>query len=97
MRRDIIQEGNDAVEYAASVRAYHARRTRRGAAQREEDIKIALDRLKRAMKPVRSEIAAYPYKPLREANAADRAEMQSLSRAIQRERRKLWKMQVRSK
>ena len=92
----MLRAGQDAVTYAVSVRTYHAKRTRRGSNQREADIQMALDRLKSAMRPIRSEIASYPFKPLREASADDREKMQGMSKAIQKERRKLWKMRTRA-
>lgn len=86
----LVQEANLSVEYAASVRTLHARRSKRGERNRETDIKVAMDKLTAAMKPIRSRLGRLPYedgdtteieKTLREA-----------SQALQRERRKLWKM-----
>lgn len=88
---EMVHAGQVAVDYAISVRTYHAKRTRRGSQQREEDIKIALDRLRSAMKPIRSEIASWPFR----AVVKERESVESMSKSIQRERRKLWKMRAR--
>ncbi len=89
----IAHDAEAAIENAKRVRAAHARRSRRGAPQRESDIKIALDRLKTAMKPLRSEIGRFPYGPDTEVAEQNRKIIIDLSQDIQRERRKLWKMQ----
>lgn len=85
---DLIAVASNAVRYAQSTRKAHAKESRRGTKQREEDIRVALDRLQAAMYPLSRKIqrlvylpASYPAEGLREA-----------SQAIQRERRKLWKM-----
>ena len=82
-----------AIEYAQSVRSLHARRTERGNRQREADIQLALDRLKSAMTPLRKEIGRFPYGPQNSIADANRAAIKEASAQIQRERRKLWKMQ----
>lgn len=92
---EMCKNSASAIEYAQRVRSYHAKRSRRGAKQRESDLGLALDRLRAAMRPIRSEIASYPFKPLREASVEDREKIISASKAIQRERRKLWKMRKR--
>ena len=91
MDEDVRQELNHvraAVDYAQEVRAYHRRRTRRGNKQRENDISLALDRLKRAMQPIRTRIGQIPYNPPREENEL----LRQASKTLQTERRKLWKM-----
>lgn len=89
----ITHDAEAAIENAKRVRAAHARRSRRGAPQRESDIRIALDRLKVAMKPLRSEIGRFPYGPDTDAAEQNRKIIVALSADIQKERRKLWKMQ----
>lgn len=80
-----------AVKYAQEVRAYHRRTTEKGSKARENDIEIALSRITRSMKPVRSYLGRARF--LEEA-AADKVEMaRQASHALQSERRKLWKMQ----
>lgn len=84
----IVEEGETAIEYALSVRKLHARRSRPGSRQREVDIRVALNKLALAMYPIRRKAAMYVYHetPLSE-------EIKEVSKAMQRERRKLWKMQ----
>lgn len=90
-----------AVQHAQDVRGAHRKRSARGSLSRETDITLALDRLKRVMRPIRSELARLPYL-IREADP-DEAEvyrevqevLRLMSNDIQRERRKLWKMQQR--
>lgn len=88
---ELIADASKAVQHAQSTRKAHARAKggHRGGKQREQDIRLALERLQKAMKPLRRRIqrlvylpSSYPGEGLREA-----------SQAIQRERRKLWKMQ----
>lgn len=84
-----------AVDNAAKVRKFHARRTQTGSKQRAADIEMALARLKEAMAPLRSEIGRFPYGPQTDAAEANRERISEMSEAIQRERRKLWKMRKR--
>lgn len=89
---NLVTAAKTAINYARHVREVHARRSDRGAPQREADIQIALDRLKQAMKPLRSEIGRFPYGPKTEQAEENRQVIYRLSQDIQRERRKLWKM-----
>jgi hypothetical protein len=84
----IVEEAEDAIEYALSVRKLHARRTRPGSRQREVDIRVALNKLALAMYPIRRKAAMFVY-----LNSPLSEEIKEISRAMQRERRKLWKMQ----
>ena len=45
------------------------------------------------MKPIRSEIARFPYGPQTDTAEANREKLRNLSKQIQGERRRLWKMQ----
>lgn len=90
-----LDEAAAAVRYAQMVRAKHRRRTERGTREREEDIRLALERLKAAMKPLRSEIGRFAYGPPTPGEAPYRQSVRESSDAIQRERRKLWKMRKR--
>lgn len=91
-----------AASHARDVRAAYRKRVDRDDRQRQVDIQNALNRLKRAMEPIRSELARIPYK-LRENELAkaqevlrrERAILLTASDGLQRERRKLWKMQKR--
>lgn len=84
-----------AVEHAQSVRRYHARRTRKGSTQRETDIQFALDRLKASMGPLRVFISGFPYGAQTTVALQQRQSAHVASKALQRERQKLWKMQKR--
>lgn len=84
-----------AADNAQRVRAYHRRRTEKGSLQREQDIEIALDRVREAMKPLKSMIGQFPYGPQTDTAEANREEIREMSLALQRERRKLWKMKDR--
>jgi hypothetical protein len=74
------------------VRKFHRRRTNRNSPQRETDIQIALGRLRDAMDPLRSAIGRFPYEPPTEPVFARQQRIRDVSAAVQRERRKLWKM-----
>lgn len=84
-----LTEANAAVSHAQSTRRLHARRTKKGTQQRETDLKIAVERVREAMKPLRRAIARLPYD---DTPAEHAARMRSASARLQRERRKLWKL-----
>lgn len=90
-----VEAAEAAVEFAQSVRRVHARRTDKGSPNREDDIANALARLKAAMDPLKREIARFPYGPQTDQAEQNRQRIRTASQAIQRERRKLWKMQQR--
>jgi hypothetical protein len=81
-----------AVMNAQRVREFHRRRTEKTSKQRTQDIDLAIERLKEAMAPLKSMIGSFPYGPTTEAAERNRVEIRMASEAIQRERRKLWKM-----
>lgn len=91
--RAVLNNADAAIKNAQRVRAAHRRRTPVGSAQREDDLAIALARVAEAMRPIRSEIARFPYGPQTDAAEANRQKLRNLSRALQGERRRLWKMQ----
>lgn len=105
----LVQAADAAVDHAQDTRVAHAKRSARGSRQREDDLSMAQTRLKRLMAPVRSELARMPseLKRMNKGGSAEVGErsiklqqqttLRSLSQAIQRERRKLWKMQQRPK
>jgi hypothetical protein len=88
-----LREAETAISHAQRVRQRHARNTEKGSAQREADIKIALDKLRKAMRPLRSEIGRFAYGPQTETAEDNRAKIRAVSAMLQAERRKLWKMQ----
>lgn len=90
-----VEAAEAAIEHAQTVRAVHRRKTGKGAPQREADLRLALKRIKDAMAPLRSMIGKFPYGPQTDRAEANRERIYDLSRSLQVERRKLWKMQQR--
>lgn len=90
--KTMLRQAKAAVKNAQTVRAFHARRTRKDSQQRKDDIRIALDKLKEAMAPLRSEIGRFPYGPQTDAAEERRDAIRQASNDIQTERRKLWKL-----
>lgn len=90
----LLEDAEAAVSYAQTVRSFHRRRTEKASPQRKTDIEVALSRLKRAMKPLKSEIGKFPYGPQTDTAETNRQAIRDASDAIQRERRKLWKMRA---
>jgi hypothetical protein len=86
-----------AVEHAQSVRKLHRRRTDKGNKQRNQDIGIALERLQSSMRPLRREIGRFPYGPQTDTAERNRDAIRAASKAVQSERRKLWKMRKTNK
>jgi hypothetical protein len=84
---EILAEADDAVEYAIKVRLHHANKTRKGSPQRAADIRVAKLKLHHAMFPIRRILCNIPYKP-----TDFEQELKEASFALQRERRKLWKL-----
>lgn len=90
--REAIARADAAVVFAQQTRKHHRRRTNRAAESRTRDIEAALERLREAMKPLKSEIGRFPYGPQTPSAEANRDRIREASAAIQRERRKLFKM-----
>lgn len=89
----LIADAEAAIEYALTVRKFHARRSSVGSSMRERDLKLALARLREAMAPVKSEIGRFPYGPQTDSAEENREKIREISARLQAERRKLWKMQ----
>jgi hypothetical protein len=87
-----MKEAELAVTNAQEVRSYHRKRSEKSDRQRRHDLDLALKRVKAAMVPLRSEIGKFPYGPQTDAAEANRDTIREASKALQRERRKLWKM-----
>lgn len=87
-----LKEALAAVRHAKDTREYHARRTPKGTPQREEDLSMARHRLAVAMTPIRSFLGAAPFK-LKPGEEEIWERANTASKAIQYERRQLWKMQ----
>lgn len=92
MPENLIEDAEAAIAFAQQVRRFHRRRTHRDSEQRSEDIRLALERLREAMSPLRTEIGRFPYGPQTSIAEGNRQRIRDASDAIQRERRKLWKM-----
>lgn len=95
--QELITAATKAADYAEGVRAMHRKRSMRGNRQRELDLSLALNRLARAMRPIRSELARAPYGKPGCVTPLQRKGLAEASQIVQRERRKLWKMQKHEK
>lgn len=93
---DALEAADAAVDNAQAVRKFHRRRTDKRSKQRQQDIDIALERIKDAMKPLRSFLGRFAYGPQTEAAWAKYYAVSEASKALQAERRKLWKMSPRT-
>lgn len=87
-----IEVAEAAVIFAQQVRKMHRRRTARNSERRAKDVEMALDRIRDAMSPLKSHIGAFPYGPQTTIGERNRQAVREASAALQRERRKLWKM-----
>jgi hypothetical protein len=87
-----IKTAKLAVTHAQAVREYHRRRSDRGSEQREWDIREAQERIQRAMKPLRTWQGKAPYATQTELHKEFTRQVSEVSKDLQRERRKLWKM-----
>lgn len=92
---DDLREAYLAAEGGREVRAHHRKRTMRGDQQREEDIRMALERIRAAMKPLRSALGKFPWQSPSSSIKEKQQKVLEASVALQRERRKLWKMRDR--
>jgi len=90
--KNMMEAADAAVLYAQQVRKHHARRTAIASPNRKHDLDLAIQRLKEAMAPLRTEIGRFPYGPQTPLAEANRQKIRDASKAIQRERVKLWKM-----
>ncbi len=66
-----------AIEHGRKVRKLHAKRTERGNRARQNDIKLALEQIKGAMKPIRSYLSSWHYGTQSAALEAKRDQMLS--------------------
>jgi DNA-binding NtrC family response regulator len=89
---EALQEAELAVQSAQETRRYHRKRSEKGDPQREADLGMAMERVRAAMKPLRSEIGRFPKQPHTATVEARQNKIRAASRALQSERRKLWKM-----
>ena len=90
--KEALKEAELAVRNAQEVRTFHRKRSTKGDLQRKQDLTLALRRVKAAMKPLRSHIGRFPYGPQTDTAEKNRESIREASAALQRERRKLWKM-----
>ena len=89
--KQALEEAEAAVAFAQQMRRYHRRRSVTSGS-RTEELALARERLKEAMRPLRSEIGRFQYGPQNSTAARNRDLIREASRAIQAERRKLTKM-----
>jgi hypothetical protein len=82
-----------AVRHAQDVRRFHRRRSKKGSKQREDDLATARDRVSKAMIPLRSYLGGAPHRPHTTENDELLARVREASKALQGERRQVWKMQ----
>ncbi len=92
-----LEGAEAAVAFAAEVRRYHRRRTHPCSEQRLRDIARAQERLAEAMRPLKSAIGAFHYGPQTTIAEQNRQIILDASKALQSERRKIWKMQQTAK
>lgn len=91
-----LKSAEAAIRHAKDVRAYHAKRTKRGSKQREQDLQSASDRLKSAMAPIRSYLGRAAYEMKTPLRSKHQVEAKRVSKKLQKERRSLWKMKDRN-
>jgi hypothetical protein len=87
-----ITEAHLAVANAQEAREFHRKRTKRGDAQRSTDLVMAYQRVKAAMLPLRSESGRFSHQSPTPRVLERQEKIREASLALQRERRKLWKM-----
>ena len=87
-----LKEAELAAEAARECREFHRKRTEKGDRQREADLNMAMERVRAAMKPLRSEIGRFPSQSRTATVEARQNRIRAASRQLQSERRKLWKM-----
>ncbi len=92
-----LEGAEAAVVFAAEARRYHRRRTDPRSEQRALDLERARERLSEAMVPLKSEMGKFAYGPQTTLAEKNRQIIRDASKALQRERRKLWKMQTAAK
>lgn len=88
----MVAEARAAAEYACGVRELHRRRSKKNNSERQEDIRVALERIQAAMKPIHAKRISDSYRRQTATAQQNREPLRSASQAMQRERRKLWKM-----
>lgn len=84
-----------AARHAKDVRLYHARRSPKGSKQREHDLAEASERLKKAMKPLRSWLGQATAKEPTATHEEITKRVREASKELQAQRRRLWKMMAR--
>ena len=90
---DEVANAEAAIKHAQSVRRLHRRTTDRANRARQNDIKVALQRLKSTMSPIRRYLSSCYYGPQTAVTMLRKDQISQLSKAMQAERRKLFKMQ----
>lgn len=88
-----LKEARAAVRHAQDTRNLHARRSKKGTPQREEDLKQARERIRLAMVPLKTFLGRAPFVRLTQEENELWQRATAASKALQRERMKVWKMQ----
>lgn len=89
----ILYDARAAARHALSLRTALRRNTVPGSKKREDKIRVELERLSKAMAPVRSLIGQLPYRD--DINATRAEQLRAASAQLQYERRQLKKMRRR--
>lgn len=91
--QEILASAESAIKLAQDVRIHHRKRTRPSHQQRRTDVRYARTKLTGAMKPIRAGLGRIPYEQPSEGFRERQSELRVMSKRIQVERRKLWKLQ----
>jgi hypothetical protein len=88
----VLSAAETAIQHAQSVRSYHRKETHPRHPQRLTDIKHAENRIKNAMRPIRSALGRAPYMNSSQITEKRLEQLRDMSKLLQAERRKLWKL-----
>ena len=89
-----LKEAHAACRHAEDMRKFYARRSERDSKQRQDDLHAARERVRLAMTPLRSWLGANARRTGSRNNVELAERVGLASKALQSERRKLWKMQT---
>lgn len=89
-----LKEAHAACRHSEDIRGFYARRSERESKQRQDDLHMARERVRLAMIPLRSYLGAEAARSGTRRNVELYERVRKASKALQAERRKLWKMQT---
>lgn len=89
-----LKEAHAACRHAQDIRGFYARRSERDSKQRQDDLHAARERVRLAMTPLRSYLGKSAKLTQSRTNIDLANRVREASKALQTERRKLWKMQT---